>query len=115
MYCYKFESKEHFWELAAAEGLITTDADGNEHLITSSHDYAIDEVGTIVRGGEWDPETGEVITPPTVLDGWHINTVGLAPESWDQYICIVNHPSRVFVGDGGQIPPTTTLEEIISL
>lgn len=115
MYCYKFESKEHFRSLAAAEGLITTDEDGNEHLTTCTHDFAIDEVGIISRGGEWDPETGEVITPPTVLDGWHINTLGLSPKSWDQYLCIVNHPSRVFAGGDTQVPPTPVLEEITTL
>ena len=38
-YCYRFNSRQQFRTLAAAEGLI--DADGN--LITSSHTHAIDE------------------------------------------------------------------------
>jgi hypothetical protein len=39
MYCYRFNSRNQFRTLAAAEGLITAD---NE-LITASHTHAIDE------------------------------------------------------------------------
>jgi hypothetical protein len=45
MNCYKFESKEQFRSLAAAEGLIATDDDGNESLITGGHGWSLDEVG----------------------------------------------------------------------
>ena len=59
------------------EGLLTADGE----LITASHTFAIDEVGTITKGGEYDPETGEVITPPKVLRGWHVNYAGEPPEA----------------------------------
>ena len=93
MNCFRFDSQEQFRSLAAAEGLIATD----ETLITGGHGWALDEVGVISEGGEWDPETGEVITPPTVLDGWHINTVGIDPEPWQEYKVNPKHPVRVFL------------------
>jgi hypothetical protein len=108
MNCYKFPDKDTFRALADAEGLLTEDGD----LILASHTHSIDEVGVITKGGTYDPETGEVITPPTVLDGWHVNTMGLAPEAWDPYLCIVNHPVRIFAGGPTQAPATDVLEEI---
>ena len=105
MYCYRFPSRQQFRSLAAAEGLIN---DGDE-LITSSHTHALDEVGTIYEGGEYGPD-GEVITAPVALSGWHVNSVGLAPEAWDQYLVIVNSPARVFLGGPTQAPDSATLE-----
>lgn len=57
--------------------------DGNLQFITASHTHALDVIGTITRGGEYDSETGTVITPPTVLDGWHVNFAGTLPDGWD--------------------------------
>jgi hypothetical protein len=105
MYCYRFPSRQQFRSLAAAEGLINDD----DELITSSHTHALDEVGTIHEGGTYGPE-GEVITPPVALPGWHVNSVGLAPEAWDQYLVVVNSPSRVFLGGPTQAPDSATLE-----
>lgn len=110
MNCYKFQSRAKFRSLAAAEGLLTADGE----LITNSHTYAIDEIGVISKGGEYDPETGDVITPPTVLTGWHVNTTSdLAPEAWDRYLVVVNHPARVFFGGSTQAPDTATLEAML--
>jgi len=92
MYCYRFQSHAQFRTLAEAEGLITED----DQLITASHTFAIDEVGTITEGGTYDPETGEVITPPTVLNGWHVNYAGEPPEAWGQYLVTPQHPVRVW-------------------
>jgi hypothetical protein len=92
MHCYKFQSRTQFRTLAEAEGLITDDGE----LITASHTFAIDEIGTITKGGQYDPETGEVITPPTVRSGWHVNYVGEPPEAWAQYLVTPQHPSRVW-------------------
>jgi len=108
MYCYRFDSKEQFRSLAAAEGLINEDGD----LITASHTFAVDEIGTVYEGGTYDPETGEVITPPTALSGWHVNTLGLAPEAWDVYLVVVNSPVRIFACGATQAPPTEILEEM---
>ena len=92
MYCYKFSTRAQFRTLAEAEGLITDDGE----LITASHSHAIDEIGTITKGGEYDPETGEVITPPTVISGWHVNYAGEPPEAWEEYLIRPSRPNRVF-------------------
>lgn len=107
MYCFRFNSRNQFRTLAAAEGLITED---NE-LITASHTHAIDEIGIITEGGTYDAE-GNVITPPTPLTGWHVNYAGNPPETWDQHLVIVNTASRVFFGGAAQAPDTATLEEM---
>ena len=93
MYCYRFNSRNQFRTLAAAEGLVTAD----DELITNSHTFAIDEIGVIYEGGTYDAE-GVVITPPTALPGWHVNTLGLAPEAWDEFQIIVKSASRIFFG-----------------
>jgi hypothetical protein len=110
MYCFRFDSRQQFRSLAAAEGLINDD----DELITSSHTFAVDEVGVIYEGGTYDPETGDVITPPTALPGYHVNTFGLAPEAWDQYLVVVNSPARIFAGGATQAPDTATLEEMLA-
>ena len=107
MHCYRFQSLAQFRTLAAAEGLVTED----DELILTTHTYAIRDKGLITIGGEYDPETGEVITPPKMLSGWHVNVVGdLAPEAWDQYLVVVNHPVDVFFGGPTQAPATPILE-----
>jgi hypothetical protein len=74
-----------------AAGLLTKDGDP----ITASHQHALDVIGTISRGGEWDEE-GNVITPPEVLDGWHLNYVGEVPDGWEQYAVTPKQPVRVW-------------------
>ena len=83
---------ESTWTAAATEaGYIVDDA-----LAAYTHDRAIDVVGTITRGGEYDPETGEVIVAPTVLDGWHVNFAGTLPDGWDGFLVTPAEPYRVF-------------------
>ena len=108
MYCYRFNSRNQFRTLAAAEGLITED---NE-LITASHTFAIDEIGTLYEGGTYDAD-GEVITPPVALPGWHVNYAGEPPEAWDQYLVVVNSASRIFFGGPTQVPSDEILEEMV--
>jgi hypothetical protein len=110
MYCFRFDTRQQFRSLAAAEGLINAD----DELITGGHGFAVDEIGLIYEGGTYDPETGEVITPPTALPGYHVNTLGLAPEAWDQYLVVVNSPARIFAGGATQAPDTATLEEMLA-
>ena len=93
MYCYRFNSRNQFRTLAAAEGLLTED----DKLITASHTHAIDEIGTLYEGGTYDAE-GEVIEAPTLLDGWHVNYVGEPPEAWDKFQVNPATPSRIFAG-----------------
>jgi hypothetical protein len=105
MYCYRFNSRNQFRTLAAAEGLITAD---NE-LITASHTFAIDEIGLLYEGGTYDAE-GAVITPPVALAGWHVNYAGDPPEAWDAHLVVVNSASRIFFGGPTQAPTDDILE-----
>ena len=67
-----------------------------------SHDHHFDVIGPVTEGGEWDPETGEVITLPVLLEGFHVNARfadDTLPAGWDTYIVTPTQPSRVFAGD----------------
>lgn len=83
---------ESTWTAAATEaGYITDDT-----LAAYTHDRAIDVVGKITRGGEYDPETGDVIIAPEVLDGWHVNFAGELPDGWEDYAVYPANPVRVW-------------------
>jgi hypothetical protein len=89
---------ESTWTTAATEAGFYSepDEDGNTTLVAYTNDHAIDVVGTITRGGEWDYETGAVITPPTVLPGWHVNFQGVLPDGWEEFLVEPANPYRVF-------------------
>ena len=71
-----------------------------ERPLLLSHKHTFDVVGTITEGGEWDPDTGEVIIPPVVLDGWHVNAkLPELPAGWDTYVVTPASPVRIFAGD----------------
>lgn len=82
-----------------ATGIAALDAAGlvNEDggYITASHTHALDVIGPISRGGEWDEE-GNVIVPPELLDGWHVNYRGDVPDEWLPYAVTPENPVRVF-------------------
>lgn len=75
-----------------AAGLLTEDGDP----LTASHTHALDIVATITRGGAYNPETGEQLTPPTALSGWHVNYIGDLPDGWDAYLVTPEQPVRVW-------------------
>jgi hypothetical protein len=83
---------ESAWTAAATEAGFLID----DTLTAYTHSHAIDVVGTITRGGEYDPETGDVIVAPTVLDGWHVNFAGVLPDGWDEFLVTPADPYRVF-------------------
>jgi len=97
---FRFPDEATWLDAARDAGFLVTvtDEDGNdtEQLAAYTKDHAIDVVGTITRGGEWDEE-GNEITPPTVLDGWHINYQGELPDGWEQYMVTPETPARVFL------------------
>ena len=66
-----------------------------EQLIAYTANRAIDVVGIITTGGEWD-EDGNEIVAPTVLPGYHVNYVGELPDGWEQFEVTPTTPSRVF-------------------
>ena len=71
---FKFTDEAAWLTAARAAGFMGTDEEGNEILIQYTHDRAIDVIGIITEGGEWDDD-GNVITEPTALDGWHVNYI----------------------------------------
>ena len=79
--------------IAALEAAGLVNEDGG--YITASHNHALDVIGTISRGGEWD-EDGNVITPPKVLEGWHVNYLGVVPDEWLKYAVWPKGPARVW-------------------
>ena len=82
---------ESTWLTAATDaGFIVDDT-----LAAYTHDRAIDVVGVITRGGEYDDE-GAVIVAPTVLAGFHVNYSGELPDGWDDYLVTPVEPYRVF-------------------
>ena len=82
---------ESAWTAAATEAGFLID----DTLAAYTHDHAIDVVGAIARGGEYDDE-GAVIVAPTVLPGFHVNYSGELPEGWDDYLVTPAAPYRVF-------------------
>ena len=92
MTCFLRFIDESAWLTAASEaGFMAGDT-----LAAYTHDHAIDVVGTITRGGEYDPETGAVIVAPTVLAGFHVNYSGDLPETWAEFVVEPAAPYRVF-------------------
>ena len=80
-------------------GYTSVDENENEFIVSATHDFCIDEVGTIYKGGKWEPnEAGEivVIEEPVKLDGWHINVRILRGDIADNL--------RAFVIDNPQTP-----------
>jgi hypothetical protein len=82
---------EQSWIKAATEAGFCSD----DTLIAYTHDRAIDVVGPITRGGEYD-EDGKVLVKPTTLPGFHVNFAGTLPDGWDDYLVEPANPYRVF-------------------
>jgi hypothetical protein len=89
---FRFPDEATGMAAIGAAGLLTEDGDP----ITASHTHALVVIGIISIGGEYDPETGEVIVTPTVLDGWHINFAGALPDGWEEYVVEPANPVRVW-------------------
>ena len=82
---------ESTWTTAATEAGFLID----DTLTAYTHDHAIDVIGTIIRGGEYD-EDGKVLIKPTTLPGFHVNFAGTLPDGWDDYLVEPANPYRVF-------------------
>jgi hypothetical protein len=91
---YRFPDKTTGLEALATAGLL------NEHgeIITGSHHHALVVIDPLTRGGTYDPETGEVIEPPVVVSGWHVNYAGPPMDGWEQYAVTPEHPVMTFFG-----------------
>jgi hypothetical protein len=82
---------EQAWTAAATEAGFLID----DTLTAYTHDHAIDVVGTITRGGEYD-EDGKVLVKPTTLAGFHVNFAGTLPDGWKNYLVEPINPYRIF-------------------
>ena len=87
----KFPNEKTAIQLLEKAGFL----DEDKNIISCTHDYSIDVIGTITKGGESDEE-GNIITQPTTLPGWHINYTGELPSNWEQYLVTPENPVRVF-------------------
>ena len=77
--------------------LTVTDDEGNDTEVLQAYtrDHAIDVIGIITEGGEWDEEGNELVAP-TVLPGWHVNYQGALPDGWDVLEVKPVSPHRVW-------------------
>ena len=111
----RFDNETAWREYATSTGILTQgeepviDADGNETDKTQTVDqwqlfsltHAISDIGIIYnKDGEYDPETGEQIKPPTAKDGWHVNwKASEFPEGITAFELMPNDVHRVWAGD----------------
>jgi hypothetical protein len=82
-------------------GFIGIDEDGLERIINATHEYALDLIGPIHTGGQYNPETGEQLVAPTLQPGWHVNHIGELPDGWGAYLVYPQNPVRIFADGGG--------------
>ena len=101
---FRFADEAAWLEAARAAGFAKdvpvydeegTQTGTEEKVIQYTVSYAIDVIGTITQGGEWDEEGNEVVAP-TTLEGFHVNYVGELPEGWEAYEVTPGTPYRVF-------------------
>ena len=64
-----------------------------------THEHSCDVVGIIYNDdGVYDEETGEVISAPTVMEGFHINFIGELPQELQANLVTPASPHRKFAG-----------------
>lgn len=104
-YFLKFATQEEFHEVFTELGWYgqvgVSDGEPRYGFTMDGHEGSIDEVGIIVdTPGMYDDVTGEEVTPPTYVDGWHVNIVikSELPEQLQAFVVTPTTPSRVFAG-----------------
>jgi hypothetical protein len=95
----RFPSQDVWKQAATAVGVLSV-VDGEEQWSYYTHDWAVDDVGVIYNDdGVYDPDTGDVITPPTPMDGWHVNFKSDKDIDWSGFPVHPQTPYRKFAGD----------------
>lgn len=96
---FRFADEASWLTAARTAGFMqtATDEEGVESEVLQAYtrDHAIDVIGIITEGGEWD-EYGNEIVAPTVLPGWHVNYQGALPDGWDVLEVKPVSPHRVW-------------------
>ena len=97
-YYLKFSTEQEAFQAFQEAGYTSQDEDGREFVISATHDYCVDLVGTITKGGKWKVQGEEIVTveEPVVLEGFHANVRMLRGDIAD---CL-----RPFVIDNPQTP-----------
>ena len=95
----RFPSQDVWKQVATAVGVLNV-VEGEEQWSYYTHEWAVDDVGVIYNDdGVYNPDTGEVITPPTPMDGWHVNFKSDKDIDWSGFPVHPQTPYRVFAGD----------------
>jgi hypothetical protein len=64
-----------------------------------THQHSCDVIGTIYNDdGVYNEETGEVISEPTPMEGFHVNYIGDLSQELHQYLVTPETPNRKFAG-----------------
>jgi hypothetical protein len=114
MICYQFPNRNAWRTLAIQTGLAAR-VEGEFQLL-SGHGIAIDEVGTVATVDAVVDALGNVTTPAVLAPGFHVNLIHPGPpEALDQYLVVVNSPSRIFLGQDGPVPDDDTLAALTAL
>jgi len=99
-YFLRFATQEEAEQKLTEVGYSSTDPETDQiHFHTPPHTGALDIIGTIYNNdGVYDEESGEVVTPPTAMEGYHVNLIlkEKIPTSLKTYIVYPNLPYRVF-------------------
>jgi hypothetical protein len=80
-YYLRFADEQAWKDAAEAAGILSLvnigteeEPEMQEQWAFYTHDYGCDVIGVIYNDdGVYNNETGEEISPPTVIDGWHVN------------------------------------------
>lgn len=70
------ESKEALFAALVLAGIAIPNPPDADRPYSYAPGFDVDEAGVFSIGGQFDPETGEVIEEPTILDGYHCNGIG---------------------------------------
>ena len=99
-YFLRFATQEEAEQKLTEVGYSTTDPETDQiHFHTPPHTGALDIIGTIYNNdGVYNEETGEVITPPTAMEGYHVNLILKTQFPYDLrfYLVYPRRPYRVF-------------------
>lgn len=96
----RFPNESTFCSAALVAGFYSEPGGDNPGgYIQYTHEHAMDIVGILYNDDAIvDPDTGEITFPPTPMEGWHVNYIGILPDGWDDYLVTPRNPRRKFAG-----------------